>query len=181
MRGGRGPLFAGVGALALLLVGGVAFLILGSDELEPYRTLGRNVNGIESEYFDAFWGCVFQADERIGSNEDLQREIHERATNGGARFATHVRQRCMSRLDQMEPRLRSLIPPSDLAPKVAALIDATGSLRGAWSDYVGHVEAVERYDEDEARPLVSRIARGWFDFERAQGEIDGAVRERLTP
>jgi hypothetical protein len=181
MRGGRGPLFAAVAALGLLLVGGIAFFILGSDDLEPYRTLGRNVNGIESEYFDSFWGCVFQAEERIGSNEDLQREIHERATNGGSRFAAHVRQRCMSRLDQMEPRLRALIPPLDLAPKVDAMVEATASLRSAWSDYVGYLETAEVYDEEDAQPRVSRIARGGFEFERAQNEIDAAVRERLTP
>lgn len=180
MRGGRGPLFAGLGALALLLVGGFAYLVLGSDDLEPYRTLGRNVNGIQAEHFDAFWGCAFQADERIGNNEDLQREIHERAANGGPRFAAHVRGQCLSKLTEMEPRLRALIPPTELADEVQALIAATGALRSAWSDYLAHLEVLDTYDEEAAATLVSRIARGWFDFERAQAAIDTAIRTRLT-
>lgn len=180
MRGGRGTLFAGIAALAVVLLGGIAYLILGSDDLEPYRTLGRNVNGIESEFFDGFWGCVFQGEERIGSNEDLQREVHERASNGGARFAAHVRRDCLGKLTEMEPRLRALIPPSELAPKITELVSATESLRSAWSDYVAHLETLDVYDEEAASPLVSRIARGWFEFERAQGEIDVAIRARLT-
>lgn len=180
MRGGRGTLFAGLGAIAVLLIGGLAYLILGSDDLEPYRTLGRNVNGIQSEHFDSFWGCVFQGDERIGSNEDLQREIHERASNGGARFAALVRRDCLIKLTDMEPRLRALIPPTELAEEVQALITATEALRGAWSDYLAHLEVLDTYDEEAASTLVSRIARGWFDFERAQAAIDTTIRTRLT-
>lgn len=180
MRGGRGGFFAILAAAALLLLGGVGFLIFGGDGTEPHRTLGRNVNGLEAQYFRGFWGCVFQGDERIQNNEDLVRQIHDRAGNGGARFAQHVRTQCLGLLAELEPRLRALIPPTDMVEAVNELVRATEQLRGAWSDYLAHVEGGEGpYDRDEAGPLVDRIARGWFDFERTQAQIDRDVATAL--
>lgn len=173
MRGGSGGLVA-MGVVAVLaLVGGLVFLLMSGDDNEAYETLGRNVNGAKGELFDGFWACVFQGQEELSSNEDLQREITERASRGRERFGAMVRDRCLPKLDELEPRLEALIPPEDMHPSVSALADATRQLRGAWSDYIAFLDTqTDDYDEDAASSRVTAVARGWFEFKRAHSALN---------
>ncbi|MEM9066976.1 MAG: hypothetical protein AAGE52_00680 [Myxococcota bacterium] len=181
MRAGKGGLIGLIAALVLVLGGGLAFFMLGGDD-EAYETLGQNVNGAKRDLFDGFWGCVFQGREEVSNNEELAAELNERATRGGARFATYIRRECLDRLEDLEPRLRALIPPEDMVSNVNDLVAAVGVLRGGFSDYLAYLEAIDpesRYDEDAARDKVSTIARGWYDFKRAHGELNRGLREHL--
>lgn len=181
MRGGKGGLVAILAGLGLVLAAGLAFF-MGGDDSEPYETLGQNVNGAKHELFDGFWGCVFQGHEDVADNEVLARELHQRAARGGPRFAAYVRRECTPKLEELEPRLRALIPPDDMVASVNALVAAVEELRGAVSDYLAYLEALDPeagYDEEDASDKVRAVARGWFDFKRAHGELNRALRERL--
>lgn len=181
MRSGKGGLIAVLGGLVLLVAGGLAFFMSGGDA-EAYETLGQNVNGAKRELFDGFWGCVFQGRVEANDNEALTRELHERAGRGGPRFAAYLRRECVPKLEELEPRLRALIPPDDMVASVNALVAAVEQLRGAFSDYIAYLEAIDPeagYDEEDASDKVRAIARGWFEFKRAHSELNGALRERL--
>ncbi len=181
MRSGKGGLALVLGGIVLVLGGALAFFMSGGDT-EPYETLGQNINGAKRELFDSFWGCVFQGRVEVEDNEQLARELHQRAGRGGPRFATYVRRECTPKLEELEPRLRALIPPDDMVASVNALVAAVEQLRGAFSDYIAYLEAIdpeEGYDEEDASDKVRAIARGWFEFKRAHSELNGALRERL--
>ncbi len=179
MRAGKGGLIAILLAIVALIGAGLFFMATGGDS-EAYEVLGQNVNGAKHDYFDAFWGCVFQQHVDIGGNEDLQREIQDRAARGGERFSTYVRRDCLEKLDDLEPRLRSLIPPDDMVTQVNALVAATGQLRGAWSDYLTWIDGLEgAYDRDAAAEKVRPVARGWFEYKTAHVELNRALAAAL--
>ena len=181
MRGGRGGLVAILGGIVLLIGGGLAFFVLQSgDANEAYETLGRNVNGLKARHFDAFWTCAFQGEKDLRNNEELAVEIHSRSERGHAAYARMVRERCLDRLEQLEPRLRDLIPPDDMVSGVNELIAATELLRGAWSDYLAYLEGLEgAYDRELASERVAPIARCWYEYRRAHGALNQAIREKL--
>ncbi len=184
MRKGKGGLMAamvGIPLLAILVIGG---LVVMSEGDEPYRTLGRNINGLRQERFDPFWGCVLDGVEidNIDSNTVLAREIHQRAGSGRrAAWAAHVRDDCMPDLTELELRLSVLIPPEELTSQVHELEGATSDLRSAWSGYVAYVEGLdeEPYDRERAGAHVTAIARAWYDYRRVHGALNSAIRERL--
>lgn len=179
MRSGKGGLFAILGGIVLLIAGGLAFMMSGGDA-EAYQTLGQNVNGAKRELFDGFWACVFQGNTDPENNTELVSEIHQRAARGTARFGEYVRRSCMPKLTELETRLRALIPPEDMVQHVNELVAATETLKGAWSDYVAYLEALEgSYDEDTASDKVSAIARGWFEFKSTAGAANRAIGEHL--
>ncbi|MBO6940537.1 MAG: hypothetical protein JJ863_36525 [Deltaproteobacteria bacterium] len=179
MRGGRGGLVAAGVVAVLIIVAAVVALVMGDDN-SAYETLGRNVNGAKGELFDGFWHCTFQNDLDVRSNEDLMRELEQRANRGGKRFGEHVRDDCLPKLTELEPRLDVLIPPDDMRPALNDVITATRDLRGAWSDYLAYLDALEGpYDEEEGHDRVVRIARGWFDFKHAHKALNDGLREHL--
>jgi len=180
MRGGRGGLVAAGVVAVLIVVAAVVALVMGDDN-SAYETLGRNVNGAKGELFDGFWHCTFQRDVNARSNEDLIREIESRATQGGRRFGQYVRDECLPKLTELEPRLDVLIPPDDMRPALNDVLEATRDLRGAWSDYLAYLDGLEGpYDVEEGHERVVRIARGWFDFKRAHKALNDAIREHLS-
>lgn len=180
MRGGRGGLVAAGVVAVLIVVAAVVALVMGDDN-SAYETLGRNVNGAKGELFDGFWHCTFGRDIDISSNEQLMQELEDRANRGGKRFGENVRERCIPKLTDLEPRLDVLIPPDDMRPALNDLLQATRDLRGAWSDYLAYLDGLEGpYDEEEAHDRVVRIARGWFDFKHAHRALNDALREHLN-
>jgi len=179
MRGGRGGLVAAGVVAVLIVVAAVVALVMGDDN-SAYETLGRNVNGAKGELFDGFWHCTFGRDIDISSNEQLMRELEDRASRGGKQFGENVRERCLPKLADLEPRLDVLIPPDDMRPALNDLLQATRDLRGAWSDYLAHLDGLEGpYDEEEGHDRVVRIARGWFDFKHAHRALNDALRDHL--
>ena len=179
MRGGRGGIIAAAVLAVLVVLGAVVALMMGDDN-SAYETLGRNVNGATGEHYDHFWHCVFAGEPTMRSNEDFLRELNSRAEQGGKRFGALVQERCVDHLGELEARLDVLIPPDDLRPAKNDLVAAVRDLRGAWSDYLAYLDTLEGpYEADEARDQVNRIARAWFDYERAHGAINEAIRARL--
>ena len=164
---------------ALVVLGAVIALMMGDDN-SAYETLGRNVNGATGEHYDHFWHCVFAGEPSIRSNEDFVRELDARAELGGKRFGALVQERCIDHLAELESRLEVLIPPDDMRPAKNDMVEAVRDLRGAWSDYLASLDTLAGpYDREESRDQVTRITRAWFDYERAHGAINEAIRERL--
>lgn len=180
MRSGKGGLIAMLGAIVLLIVGGILAFVLSEGDTEAYETLGRNVNGIKSEHFDGFWHCVFQGREDIGTNSDLTRELNERATTGRSRYGAYLQRDCMPKVSELETRLRALIPPEDMVALTNDLIAAAEQLKNAAGDFVGHVNGLEgAYDEDAATDQVRAVSRGWFDYKNAHNAINTAIRDHI--
>lgn len=181
LKKGKGRMLAG---MIVAAIAAVAFLVwyMSSGGEDAYGTFGRNINGYDQQYFDQFWGCSLQGVDlrNIRTNDDLRGEIHERAARGGPRYAAHVRERCMPKLAEMEPKLTALIPPEDMAAKLTELNETVQRLRAAWGDFAGYLENLEGgYDEDDADEKVGQIARAWYDYSRTHNELNRSVREKL--
>jgi hypothetical protein len=185
-KGSTGVLVGGVVA-ALVVAGGLGFVLLqtGGDDREAYSAIGRQVNGMKQEHFDGFWGCALPGHplDRLGSDRDLRRAIHERARRAPARYAGHVRSECMVELTEHEPGLRQLIAPDDLSGQLEELTGALVSLRESWDDYIAALERgdhAEGYDEAAYQQQITRIAKGWHDYKHAYSETNDTIRGHLT-
>lgn len=181
MRKGKGRMLAGmITAVVAVIALAVVFLASGG-EAEAYRQFGRNINGLEQEHFDQFWGCALRgvnlAD--IRDNEALMAQIDLRGVQGGKRYVAHVRDNCMEHLSELRPKLDALIPPEDMRQDVNQLAEATSQLRSAWSNFIAHVDSADSYDSEAAREPITQIARGWYDFRRIHGRINSKIREKI--
>ncbi|MBX7191323.1 MAG: hypothetical protein K1X94_04670 [Sandaracinaceae bacterium] len=184
MRSGRGRMIAFGGAILLALIVGGGYFLMNSGP-NPYSAIGRQVNGMRSQNFDSFWACALPRTDPsdIHNNEQLQGEIHERATFSAAQYAQLVRTTCLANLNDHVQPLDSLLPTDDLRPSVEALRAALRALIDGWNAYLTYLQgltaAYDRESEDATR-LVQAIARAWFDYKLAFGQINDIVREHVT-
>lgn len=182
MHKGRGGMIVAAVVVVLGGLGGLFFLMGGDDERRVYSELGKTINGERVGAFDQFWACVLQGENLrdLKSNEDLEAKVELRAAAGPARFATLLQETCLPKLEKVEPKLSALILPDDLKPSVASLVTATGDLRSATSNVVSYLNQPElEYDEEESRQKIKKMARGWYDFRKAQADVNNVLKEHL--
>jgi hypothetical protein len=185
LKKGKGPMMAIMIIVPLLIVGTFVGYILLTGEGEQYKTLRRNVNAYRTEYFDGFWACALDGTPLSGlqSNEDVIREINRRAgSQQRPRWTAHVRDDCMPKLEELEPKLQALIAPAEMAEHLNAVIAATAAHRTTFSGYLGYLDGLAAdapYDSEDASEHTLAISRAWFDYRKAQIEINDAIREKL--
>ncbi|MCB9594361.1 MAG: hypothetical protein H6719_16640 [Sandaracinaceae bacterium] len=180
-KGNTLPLVLGLVA-ALAVVIGIAAVLLSGDDTEQYSVIGRQINGMKQEHFDSFWGCALpnQPLETLRTNQDLSAAITKRASRSPTRYGEHVRTKCLVKLTEHGPELRQLIPPEDLTTQLDALQTAITELNDGWNGYLDQLDhSQEGYDEDAAAPHISKIAKGWYDYRNAHGELNDTIRERI--
>ncbi len=182
MRSGRGRmLFAMVGAVLVAGAGLVWFV--SREQPSEYGQLGRQINGMRGDHFDAFWGCALpraELDEITGA-ERLIAEIAERAATPRA-YAQHVRETCLVMLDEHLPPLATLIVPADMTADAAALRAAIEELRVAWPRLLEHLDRLEGpfvADDDATRALLTAVAQGWFNYKQAHRQLNTTIRTHL--
>lgn len=181
-KGNTGVLIGGVLA-GIAVVVGLGFLLLNGDDGEQYGVIGRQINGMKQEHFDSFWGCALPGEQlgELRTNQDLQYAITKRARSNPRRYAGHIRERCMVKLDEHGPGLRALIAPADLQAQLDALGTALDELHGGWGEYTTHLAATsEAYEEDEFRADMNKIVKGWYDYKRAHGELNTAISAQVN-
>jgi hypothetical protein len=180
-KGRTGVLVGGVLA-AVAATAGLVFLLVSGDDGEAYGAVGRQINGMKQEHFDAFWACALP-NERLSdlrSDQDLRHAIEERARTAPGRYARHVREQCLVKLSEHEPRLQELVPPEDLQGQLAELSTALGDLRAGWDGYLDELDDVEgTYDEEAFGPHLHDIAKGWYDYRHAHNQLNASIRERI--
>ncbi len=184
MRSGRGRMLA---MMILSVVAAIVALVVymaGGGDAEMYSQYGRNINGLRHAQFDGFWACALQGEniDDITDNTQLMAAIDTRAGNGRGAYARQVRDECMDKLAELESELQGLIPPPDLQEKTRELEASVAAGRGAWSDFIAHLEAIEEgqaYDSAGARDKITAIARSWYDYRRLHGQLNDGVREHL--
>ena len=182
LKSGRGRMIAGMAFAVVVLLGGLIWFVMQGQPSE-YGQLGRQINGMRADHFDAFWACALpRADLRdIDRADQLIGEISERS--GTARpYAQHVRNECLVRLDEHNPQLDQLIIPADLTENVGQLRGAIDAQRTAWQAYLDHLNRLEgSFDsEDETTVrLITAIARGWYDYKVAHSAINATIRGHI--
>jgi hypothetical protein len=183
MRKGKAGQLVLLGGFALALLGGLMFLMGGDDEARVYGDLGKKINGLKQAHFDQFWGCALQGEDLrdVRSNSDLEAQLDARGAERGQAYGVHLREECMPKVADLSPELDTLIAPADLAPHVEAMSDANGRMRSAVSAFIAYLDDPElEYDEAQADEFIGQIARGWYDFKKAYGAANDAVREKVT-
>lgn len=181
LRSGRGKMIAGMVLALVVAVGGLVWFV-GSQQPSEYGQIGRQINGLRADHFDAFWGCALpRADLRdIRNDQQLRDAIAERAVRPAA-YAQHVRSECLVRLEEHVTPLNALIVPADLSPGVDQLRAAIDAERQAWArflDYLDHVEGA--FDAEAADEHLTAIARGWFEYKVAHGAINDLIRAHVN-
>jgi hypothetical protein len=182
MHKGRGGSLVAMGGLAVAVVVGLVLLVGGEDEARVYGELGKTINGLERENFDQFWGCALAGENvaDLKTSTDLRTKVDGRGMERGRNYGVHVRSKCLPMLEGIGPKLDILIAPDDLLPSITAMKKANNDLRGAFSDYVGYLDDPElQYDQEAAKPHVTAIARGWYEFRKAHSEFNKAIKAKL--
>ena len=182
MHRGRAGSLVAMAALGVAVVVGLVMLVGGEDQARVYGELGKTINGLERGSFDRFWGCALQGENvaDLRTSTDLIAKVDGRGLERGRNYGVHVREKCLPLLKGIGPELDTLIVPADLQQNVTAMKDANNALRGAWSDYVGYLDDPELvYDQEKAKPFVTGIARGWYDFRKAYGALNKTIKAKL--
>lgn len=180
-KGNMGPLIIGLLA-AVAVAAGLGFVLLQGDDGDQYGTIGRAINGMKQEHFDQFWACALpnQQLSELRSDQDLRSAIHQRARRVPRAYATHMREQCLVKLSEHGPRLRELIAPEDLHEQISALQTSITDLSAGWTEYIAYLEgATEGYSEGDAAPTISKIAKGWYDYRVAHGDLNSSIRDHL--
>jgi hypothetical protein len=182
MHKGRGRSLVVVIALAAAAIGGLVFLVGGEDEARVYGEIGKSINGLERGSFNQFWGCALQGDNvtDIRSNSELMTKVGGRGMERGRNYGVHVREKCLPMLQNIGPKLGTLIVPEDLKADVKAMVDANAALRSEWSSFVAYLDNPDlKYDEIEAKPHLQAISKCWFDFRKAHVAINKTIKSKL--
>ena len=182
MHAGRGRMLAGMAAAVIAAVAGLAWFIM-SEQPSEYGQLGRQINGMKRDDFDAFWGCALPREDvdELRSNDQLAARILHFSGQPRA-YARIVREQCLHMLDEHVEPLNALIVPADMTEDVGALRTALGGLRTAWNDYLGYLEHVEggfSAEDPRATELVTAITRGWFEYKQAHHRLNTTIRGHL--
>lgn len=183
MRSGRGRMIAFAALVLVAIFGGAGYFLFSAGP-SPYSAIGRQVNGMRAQHFDSFWACALPRTDpsAIRDNARLISEIHERARFSASQYAQLVRSSCMAQLNDHVQPLDSLLPLDELTAPIDALRAALRSLIEGWTSYLAYLGALtDRYDEEaeEAVRHVSAIARAWFDYKVAVGQINDVVRAHV--
>lgn len=179
LKSGRGRMIVGMIVAVAALLGGLVWFVMQGQPSE-YGQLGRQINGMRADHFDAFWACALPREDLrdIDRADQLIGEISERSATARP-YAQHVRNECLVRLDEHVPQLDQLIIPADLTENVGQLRTAISAQRTAWGEYLDHLDRLEgAFDaEDETTSrLLTAIARGWYDYKVAHGAINTTIR-----
>jgi hypothetical protein len=180
-KGNTGVLVGGIVAAVAVTIG-LGFLLLSGEGGDEYGAIGRQINGMKQEHFDAFWSCALPNEQlsNLRSDQDLRYAITKRARSNPGRYAQHVREQCLVKLNEHEPRLRQLIAPEDLQDQLADLTTALNDLRGGWNEYVDELDDVEGpYDEEAFGSHMNKIAKGWYDYKHAHNQLNSTIREHI--
>ena len=182
LKRGKGGMIAVLVVLGLGFLGGLFALMSGGDEARVYGELGRKINGLRGAHFDQFWGCALPSAnlKDIKSNADLISQLDGRAAESGRAYGLHLHDKCMPKLEEIEPQLDTLIVPADMKVDVDGMKSATSKLRGSLSALVSYLDNPElKYDSDSARVYFDNIARGWFEFRQAHAAVNKTLKAKL--
>ena len=180
LKSGRGKMIAGMVFAVVVAIGGLVWFV-GSQQPSEYGQIGRQINGMRADHFDAFWACALpRADLRdIRNDQQLRSEIAQRAASPRA-YAQHVRNECIVRLDEHVTPLNALIVPADLSAGVEQLRAAINAQRTAWTAFLTYLEHAEgSFDAEAADAHLTAIARGWFEYKVAHGAINDVLRTHV--
>lgn len=172
-----GVIFAGVVALGM-------WMITEGGTHQAYGAVGQSVNGVRESAFDGFWACTLGPQQAImvRNNRQMTDALHRRAFQGGAQYAAHVKNQCMSRLDEVGPELSKISAPEALVEPLQRIESATVSLKTAMVAYIDYVaKAGPKYnpDSDQARGLVINVTRGWYDYRQEHAALNRAIADEL--
>jgi hypothetical protein len=177
---GKGPLLvAMLGLLALAVLSFGWYLV--QDQPNPYGELGKQVNGLRGQYFDAFWTCALPGKRltELKNDGDLRAELHTRG-EALARYGQHLSGKCRNDARELSVRLSALLPPDDARPLIAQMVDALRKLDDgtrAYSDYLQSVEGP--YQAEAAEPVMVGMVRGWYEFRKAHAALNQLIRDKL--
>lgn len=182
MHKGRGGSLVIMGGLGVAIVVGLVMLVGGEDEARVYGEIGKTINGLERAHVEQFWGCALQGEnlKELRSSTDVITKVDGRGLERGRNYGQHVRHKCLPLLEDVGPQLDVLIAPEDLKPEISAMQKGNEQLRSAWSGFITYLDDPElQYDQEAAKPHVTQIARGWYEFKKAYAEVNKKIKVKL--
>ena len=182
MHKGRAGSLVVMGGLGVAVVVGLVMLVGGEDQKRVYGEIGKTINGLERAHVEQFWGCALQGEniEELRTSTDVITQVDGRGFERGRNYGLHVRSKCLPMLEDVGPQLDTLIAPEDLKPEILAMHKANEQLRSAWSGFITYLDDPElQYDQEAAKPHVTAIARGWYEFKKAYAEVNKNIKTKL--
>jgi hypothetical protein len=181
MKSGRGRMLVAGAAAVIAAIAALGWFMSSSGQSE-YGQVGQQVNGMRSQYFDAFWSCALPREDvrDVDTADELKAAIARFSANAG--YSRIIRTDCLVHLDEHRAPLNALIAPPELSAPIAELSTALAAMRTAWDEYLAYLDRPDAtFDaaDPEADRLLTAVVRGWFDYRVAFGHVNDAVREHL--
>jgi hypothetical protein len=177
---GKGKLLFGMVFFVLVAVLGFAFYLV-QDQPNPYGELGKQVNGLRGQYFDAFWTCALPGKRlsELKSDADLRAELDARAESG-ARYGQHLTRDCQPNIRELVVRLKALLPPDAARESVQNMIGGLQKMDKGASSFADYLEGLENaYEPAAAQPAMNGLVRGWYEFRKEHADLNQLVRSQL--
>lgn len=158
---------------------GVFTLMVQGDEERVYRQLGHRIQQVKLRQFDAFWDCTLGGSGHLGmrSNADLSERLVEVVSAQGELWASHVNGACLPLLDEVPDDLGVLIAPDTIKRQVRVMVRSAEKLEQEFRVLVDQV-ATGAADSGSLRKHAAAIARPWYEFLRAHGEITHILKAK---
>lgn len=184
MKSGRGGMIAAGVFAVIALLGGLGWFVATSGPNE-YGQVGQQVNGMRSQYFDAFWSCALPREDvrDLNSPDELKGMIARFTASNTSGYARIVRTDCMHFLDEHRAPLDALIAAPGLGEPVGHLSAALTAQHAAWDAYLAHLDTPGLEFDAESETvdgLITAIVQAWIDYRAAIREINDIVREHVT-
>jgi hypothetical protein len=183
MKSGRGPMLAAAAFAVLAVAGGLAWFVSSSGPNE-YGELGRQVNGMRSQYFDGFWACAMpREDVRDLNSPDELKGLIARFSRSASGYARILREDCMHLLEEHRAPLDAVVAAPGLGEAIGRLSAALTALTAVWQAYVAFLATPELAfdaEDPETDRMITEIVQRWIDYRGAIREINDVVREHVT-
>lgn len=176
---GKGRILVFMIALGCALVFFFAWFLL-AEQPNPYSALGKQANGLKTQYFDAFWACALPGKvvSEVKSDADLRGELDVRAV-AGARYGAQLRE-CLKPMENLSVSLGALMPPDDAAIHVKNMASGAAKVSLGAKRFAVYLASVEgEYDADNAARESDMLVRGWYEFRKAHADLNVLLRAHL--
>lgn len=164
--------------LGVVLMVGLFMLMVQGDEERVYRQLGHRIQEVKYQQFDAFWSCALGADgPALKNNADLGQHVLVAVARDRRYWGLHVQEECLPLLEDVANDLSVLIAPDTIKPQLEVMVDSAERLKRELQRFSAHVASGEA-TEASVRRGSNRIARPWYEFLKAHGELSAILRAK---
>ena len=140
-----------VGAIVVVIIviatviGVLVYLQGKQKEIQKYEDLRTAFQKAHTAGYVEFWKKVQVPVKKMKTNEDFEARLRAVTAGDPVRYAKHVREECLSIIDDAMADYKAIVAPAGFEDKVKAMTTAIENIRRAWNEFSGEYLKFEDY------------------------------------